>query len=178
MASLTEVLRIARTTRNAFNYWRRAGLLSTPFKETTAGVAGDLTRSNALEVALMASLIATGFSPKQTKKIVAEWLRAEAVGELPSIVAHLQYSPNTPDHIPLLGISDEKDIDKIAYLLGGITEKNFPEHWKDQATFGTYLIDEDAAPAPSATAFAIIRLAEIVNRVDELFPPNSDRGQA
>lgn len=60
MASLAQVLSLADCSRNDFNYLKRSGLLRTAYAPTTVGVAAELSLENALEIALVASLVKGG----------------------------------------------------------------------------------------------------------------------
>lgn len=82
MTKLTNVLEIAGTTRNAFNHWHRNNLLATNFAKTTPGVALELSRENALDIAFMTALTQIGYKPGQAKPYVQRWLQEEREGIL------------------------------------------------------------------------------------------------
>src|SRR4051794_32292491 len=84
MALLSEVLRVAGTTHNAVNYWRQRRYLKTKLARTTAGVARDISRTNALEIGFMSALTAAGMPPSDAAVVVASWLEAERNGRLQS----------------------------------------------------------------------------------------------
>jgi hypothetical protein len=85
MANLTDVLEVSGATRNEFNYWVKKGYLMTRLAETSAGVARDISRENALEIAFLRALTHAGYSPRAAVKIVASWLKLVDGDQLPEI---------------------------------------------------------------------------------------------
>lgn len=149
MVSLTKALEVARTTRNAFNYWRSAGLLTTRFSETTPGVARSLSRKNVLEIAIIAAITETGLAPKDAKAIVMSWLMADQRGESLNFVARRYDAPYSMQFQNIT-------TDDLAYQLGAM-RRIIPGQ------------DEEAGLDAPAVSYSVINLGEVRRRVDALF---------
>ena len=144
MVTLAEALAVAGTNRNAFNYWHRAGLLSTDFAPTTAGVARALTRENALELAFMTAATEVGLSPTEAHPHVTEWLQKLRVGSLHDFHARRGGSGSWVTF-------RDASVAAISVALG------------------RRVSDPNGLLGPPMTVFSIINLGEIVRRVDALF---------
>lgn len=78
MASLSEVLKIARASRNQFNHWLDvAKVLRTRYAKTAPGVARDLTLKNAIEISFMSALARAGLdaadAAAETGHLIKKW---------------------------------------------------------------------------------------------------------
>jgi hypothetical protein len=150
MALLTEVLGVARTTRNAFNYWMREGVLRTEFEETTPGVARELSQDNALEIALVAALTRAGLDPAIAGQSAAS-IMAEYAGRK---IKRPFYILN-----PYTG---------FGYLFGSLdTEmRTLLSPLRENSPGAGWSSDHEGE---GVTQFAVVNCGEIVRRVDALF---------
>lgn len=144
MAGLSEALKVAQTTRNHFNYWVRAKLLSTTFAPTDPGVARTLSRENVLELAFMSAAVEIGMTPRNAASMVGNWLDKERRGHLNKF------------HVQRLGkgnwvvMYEDDTFETISRVLGRA-------------------VGQQADGPERATVFSVVDLHEIVRRVDELF---------
>lgn len=143
MVGLTEALALAQTTRNAFNYWLRAGLLSTAFTETQPGVARALSRENTLEIAFMSAAAEVGMPPREASGFVAGWLAKDRSGRPQKFHAQRGGKGNW------VVLNEDAPVEMISAILGRST----PEE----------------VASSRATVFSIIDLEEITRRVNALF---------
>ncbi len=164
MPTLSDAIRVAKTTRNSVNYWVAGGFLSTAFLPTTAGVARNVTRENALEIAFMAALTSVGVPPSIATSTVLGWLEQERRGKLFDFSVRPHGEPGIS-----IEFADESSFDYIATLLGGIRT-------------GTEI--DSGVPVEPATVFSVINVRAIVLNVDRLFSgddatyaPNSERSR-
>lgn len=142
MVGLTEALTLAQTTRNAFNYWLRAGLLSTTFTETQPGVARVLSRENILEIAFMSAATEIGMPPREASGFVAGWLAKERSGRPQKFHAQRGGKGNW------VVLNDDAPVEMVSAILG----RKAP--------------GEESSSR--VTVFSIIDLEEITRRVDSL----------
>lgn len=147
--SLTEALNVARTTRNSFNYWQRAGVLRTQYEETTPGVARRLSRKNVFELAIMSYLTSMGTPPKD---------------------AHMYIGPcldSYPKNLPQLLVRRIDDWEWMPF--DNMTTQELAENLPP--VFDIKYVDDDDPRLyeESAPAYSVINLAELKRQVDDLF---------
>lgn len=148
MASLTEALRVAGATRNDFNYWDKLGLFTSSWAPTKPGVARELTRPNALELAFIKAQARVGLPLQLAAERAGVWLRLVDEPLFP------------PFHAlnPLTGMGHDFSNTSIelSALAGPLGDPGGDEEgW------------EGDKPLP--LTFSFINRAEIVRRVDALF---------
>jgi hypothetical protein len=139
------------------------GLLKSKLSETSAGVARDFTRVNALEISFIVPLTDVGYSPSLASAKAHEWIAAEAKGKLPPWYVENRY---TSENILCSTAAETGDDGRSVSL----------------AEWATTLADEieggwraeESNPQRPATRLAVIHLKEIIRRVDELFAVNTD----
>jgi hypothetical protein len=151
MPLLADVLTVAGTTRNAFNYWRMAGHLKTKFRRTTAGVARELSRQNALEIGFVAALTSAGFDPGDAAKLSGKWLSAERRGKLQPIQALPKGEP-------------------MSY---GFSVQHFREEFPLRLRSLAPRSNQDKALAEIVLTY--IHVGLIVERMDRLFAPEDSK---
>jgi DNA-binding transcriptional ArsR family regulator len=163
LATLTQVLGIANWSRDDFNNWKRRADFWTDMPPTTPGVAQELSRENALEVAFLAAVAEVGADPYYgTRLEVLRWLREEKSGKLtPAWAAN----PQAARAKALKGGQPigqgfrnfaEANVGKLALNL-----RDEPTQIPRQGKAG-----HETKPA---TVLVLIDRAEIVRRIDTLF---------
>jgi hypothetical protein len=153
MARLSRVLLAAGSNRNAVNYWREAGLLTTSLQETSAGIARNFSRANALEIAFMAALTAAGASPKESSELTRVLLALDQSGQLKPL-GRLQRSKDKVDGL------ENIDIDEFQEILNSL---------EGSVNFDSDNIDEFEEYPLGSVVHSMINLRLIVRRVDRLF---------
>jgi len=155
-ATLTKVLAAANWSRDDFNNWKRRVGFSTDMPETSPGVAQELSRENALEVAYLAALSKTGAEPFNAKLRVEQWLRAEKRGKLSGGWAA---NPQSREAAAAYGQPfrnfAKADVGKLSVSLPNVLP-NAP-------------IPNASRDSKPATILVLIDLAEITRRIDTLF---------
>lgn len=79
---MSDVSNISGATRDTINKWIERGVLETEIPTTSAGVAREFTRENAVEIAFLAALVNGGIDPTSAKGFVATWMAQELEGDL------------------------------------------------------------------------------------------------
>ena len=153
MVAQSAILRALGTTRNAVNYWRAAGFITSALPPTSAGVPQELTRENALEIAFMAVLTASGVAAAKAAMIVPRWLQDEREGQLSPTAATrpgATYAVGGSSGLPTVEqIQVLKEVEEGAHNLG------------------TGLI--------GSAVHTVVDLETIVNGVDALFAQHGER---
>ena len=147
MVGLTEALALAQTTRNAFNYWLRVGLLTTTFTETQPGVARALSRETVLEIAFMSAATEIGIPPREASGFVAGWLAKDRSARPQKF--HAQRGGRGNWGV----LNDDAPVEMVSAILG----RNGPGEESSSRT----------------TVFSIIDLEEITRRVNALIKAGS-----
>lgn len=149
-ASLSNVLEVAETDRNTFNYMKRAKLLRSKIGETTPGVPTPISRRAALEIAFVSALAGAGLKLSDA----SDRANAEFFARTKEIRGDLFYAVN-----PRTGFGfyfSDKNM-PMALLRNQLADRRHGGGWSHEA------------PALSPTVISIIDLAELVRRVDGLF---------
>ena len=155
-ATLTKVLAAANWSRDDFNNWKRRVGFSTDMPETSPGVAQELSRENALEVAYLAALSKTGAEPYNAKLRVEQWLREEKRGKLPGAWAA---NPQSLEAAAAYGLPVRNFAKADLAKLSGSLPRVLPNS----------PIPNASRHSKPATVLVLIDLAEITRRVDVLF---------
>jgi hypothetical protein len=155
--TLTQVLRVAKWSRDDFNNWKRRVGFSTKMQETSPGVAQELSRQNALEVAFLAAISNTGAAPYNSKLRVEQWLREEKRGKLPEGWAA---NPQSLEALAAYGVP----IRNFAKADAGKLALNLPDAQPNRPKLPNSMYE-----SKPATVLVLIDLAEIVRRIDALF---------
>ena len=161
--TLSEVLPIAKCSRDDFQNWRRRDGFSTELPPTKAGVAQELTRENALELSFVSVLTSAGYEPAEAKREAARWVKEEAQGTLAQAWAT---NPLSARRLPGRIAGVRKAADRRSLSADAINSLwiDLP----DQIESG-WVGEADKNEAQRATALVLIDRAEIVRRVDQLF---------
>jgi hypothetical protein len=158
---LSEVLAASNTTRDSFNGWKKRNLLREEVPETRPGVARQMTRGAALEVAFMSALTRAGFEPADASVVASEWLNADRAGTLGAVFL-LNTTTGTGRLLPEYILNEPADALLTVLDLSDTTEgRIIPD--------GEPLYDRDRDAPKPATGLNIIYVAEIVRRIDALF---------
>lgn len=162
-ATLTQVLSIANWSRDDFNNWKRRAGFWTYMPETTPGVAQELSRESALEIAFLAAVAEVGANPYYgTRLEVKRWLLEEKSGKFPPAWAA------NPQAARVKALKGGQPI--------GQGFRNFAE--ANVGKLALTLPDEPAwlptqgkavRESKPATVLVLVNRAEIVRRIDELF---------
>jgi hypothetical protein len=148
--TLQEIAAVAGCDYDFINNRIRRGDLTTKLKPVEPPTAREFTRQNALEIAFLSALVDIGYKPLDAKRRTKEWLRLEKDDEL-----HPYWAENRKRGCgeffsnPELGFVDLSTM--LSDGIGGGWGKDEGEHL-------------------NATHIAVIHVAEIVRRVDTLFP--------
>lgn len=149
--TLSQVLALCGATRDEFNNLRRGGHLREDIPETTRGVARPMTRSAALEFAFIRALTDVGFAAAEA----AERARILADDEQSNkLKPWLIYAPETGREICCGETGAKTPIGSMVRTLAKNEARRSHEPLKPIA----------------ATRFVAIHFAEIVRRIDTLFP--------
>jgi hypothetical protein len=154
--TLSEVLSVVECTRDDFNNWKRRDILATRLPNSRAGVAQEISRKTALEMAFLSALISGGFDTASAAAEVAKWLREEASGKL---AAGWAGNPRRPG------------ADNLGLAFGGLEKLTFFDlaaALSDDDDTG-YVGGSRGGEFAPATMLVIIDRAEIVKRVDHLY---------
>lgn len=135
------------------------GLLNSKLPKTSAGVARDFTRVNALEISFITALVAIGRAPIVAGEIVSDWVKREKKGDLPPWWVENPKTGNgtflaeAPEKMTVAQFfRDDTFADDIGS--GELLNENSDLHAKGHK---------------SASCISFIHVADIVRRVDELF---------
>ncbi|MCW5704104.1 MAG: hypothetical protein KIT82_16160 [Bradyrhizobium sp.] len=150
--TLSEVLSVVECTRDDFNNWKRREILGTRLPNSRSGVAQEISRKTALEMAFLSALISGGFDTATASIQTAKWLREEATGKLTPAWAG---NPRNKQSIEFGGF-DKQTCEGLAAALA------------DQIEAG-YVGAEKTGEFMPATMLVVIDRAAIVRRVDRLY---------
>lgn len=152
---LSEVLSVVECSRDDFNNWKRRDILTTRLPNSRAGVAQEISRKTALELAFLSALTSGGFDTATAVIETAKWLSEEASGKLAPRWAG---NPRHPGGNTLgfsFEVLDDKALSNLAVNLSDDIE-------------GGYAGERSGKFIP-ATTLVIIDRSAIVRRVDRLY---------
>lgn len=160
--TLSEVLSVVECTRDDFNNWKRRDILSTRLPNSRAGVAQEVSRKTALELAFLSALTSGGFDIATAVIETANWLREETAGKLAPRWAGNPRHPggNT------IGFSFEVLNDRALSNLAVALSDDEPVGYSGEAKVGKSV---------PATMLVIIDRGEIVRKIDQLYTEKSVR---
>jgi hypothetical protein len=154
MKSMSQVLKVARTTRDAVNKWQDRGQLPVELPATTAGVTRLVDERTALGLAFMAALTRLPVSTKMAGYLAGEWLRQFESGSIePLWIWNLEGDP-------VVDAAEWSDLEIPLSLIGEISRGR-----RVKGKMGGY---EVVLPVPE-TEIAIVNRREIIRRVQALF---------
>jgi hypothetical protein len=154
--TLSQVLEATGTSKDAFNGWRRRELLREELPETTQGVARQMTRKAALELAFMSALTAVGIDASDAANRTRIYLVYERDGQLKD---WMLYDPVT-----------DKEKYRSNKNAAGESTKAIAETSlaKNQA----YRLGDPEPKSKPSTRFVVVHLTGIVQQIDALFAGN------